>query len=128
VRSGVKVGDLPESAWADAETKPFVPSTYSVCYEQDTANGTYRALQPAAVLRLFPARAQAILRDEATDGCTKVTTDETRALFGILGTMSSFEMPTSDMVRVEDSQGREIYWNIRMMLPHGRWYPCPGCW
>ena len=116
-----RLPELPAGAWEVPTARPYVPSRYSVCFELDTGHA-----DPSTLVRFFPARARAIL-DEVTDGCAEVTTDEARALFDILGTMSSFEQPTPDMVRVEDSEGREIYWNIRMMLPHGSGYPCPLC-
>ncbi|HEX6579994.1 MAG TPA: hypothetical protein VF195_03900 [Actinomycetota bacterium] len=120
--------DLPAGAWADAEIRPYVASRYAVCFYQEigesnpgTINEGYE--YPSRVVGFFPEPSRAILRGkdhtyehsgEALDpgpiDCSEVTTDEARALDTIL----------SD-VRVEDSEGDEIYWETHMILPHGEW-------
>ena len=119
----IDLEEVPTRAWEDPTPQPYVPSSYSVCLDAETSH----AEPHSTLVNYFPARARAILGNELPGGCTQVTTDQARALLNILGTMSSFEMPTFDMIRVQDSEGREIYWDIRMMLPHGAGYPCPGC-
>jgi hypothetical protein len=122
---------LPANVWAD-ETKPFVPSRYAVCYSQSrqakpgAANAGYE--DPSTVLRFFPAQARAILRGkdhsyERSVGvlvpgpvdCSEVTIDEARVLVDIL----------SD-VRVEDSEGDQLLWEIHEVLPHGEWVELGG--
>ena len=127
--------DLPEGAWADHVSKPFVPSKYAVCYE---LNGE-RNVPGTTVLGFFPARARDILRGKDHTNpnnpsvCpfsgfpgSEVTTDEARTLLNILGTMSTSEHPTP-YVRLEDSDGDLIGWNIRVVLPHGAQVPCTAC-
>jgi hypothetical protein len=121
---GVHPDEVPANGWEDPELKPFVPSRYSVCY------GDYGSAEPSTVLPFFPAPARAILQGAATfhrdqAECSVVTTDEAHALLEILGTTSSADYPTD--VTIEDSEGFQIGWEIRMMLPHGAGYPCPNC-
>lgn len=113
---------LPPGTWADPEVRTFVPSRYAVCYYQESGEANPGALNdgyeyPSRVVGFFPAPARAILLGELTHGqvgspaspeCSGVTTDEARALVDIL----------SD-VRVEDSEGDEIIWELNMILPHG---------
>jgi hypothetical protein len=120
--------DLPREAWADPTIKPYVASRYAVCFYQESGESNPGTINegyeyPATVLRFFPAPAQAILRgkDHAyghsgevlSPGpieCSELTTDEARDLDAILGN-----------VRVEDSEGDEIYLEMHAILPHGEW-------
>ena len=142
VRSGAIQADdlwsgsvgIPAELWEDPEIKPFVPSRYAVCYDREggnpeTINSGYE--YPSTVLPFFPAEARAILRGELTHGnvdsgtgdlanpeCSEVTIEEARALDEILG-----GTPTSQGgsvgVRVEDSEGNKISWELQAILPHG---------
>jgi hypothetical protein len=125
---------IPAELWEDPEIKPYVPSRYAVCYHREggspeTNNSGYE--YPSTVLPFFPAQARAILRGELTHGnvgsetgdldnpeCSEVTIEEARALDEILG-----GTPTSQGgsvgVRVEDSEGNEISWELQAILPHG---------
>jgi hypothetical protein len=82
---------LPPSAWKDQETKAYVPSAYSVCYEGGNGVGRSR------VLALLPPAAENMLRaQENTPGtytnlmgtfpiwCSELTNEEARALERIL--------------------------------------------
>jgi hypothetical protein len=87
VEPGIDGGDLPASAWADAEARPYAPPRYSVCF---WANGlrdqSAAPLFPA--VDLLPAPAKALLsendRDPLHPGCLVVGTSEARAFDGIL--------------------------------------------
>jgi RNA polymerase sigma factor (sigma-70 family) len=126
--------DLPEGAWADHLSKPFVPSKYGVCY---TLSGESDWVPGTTVLRFFPARARDILRGKDHTNrnvpCSEVTTDEARTLLNILGTMVTADIasypdyPTPD-VRLGDSDGDLIGWAIHMVLPHGAIVPCTDCY
>ena len=100
VRSGaIKAEDLapptvlhgvPESAWADAEARPYAPARYSVCFvisrpddeEVPSATDVVRAMD------LLPAPANALLRgtdpDSLHPGCVVVSTQDARAFSGML--------------------------------------------
>lgn len=82
---------LPASAWEDPDTKAYVPSGYSVCYEGGQGVGLSR------VLALLPPAAENMLRaQENTPGtytnlrgrfpiwCSELTNEEARALERIL--------------------------------------------
>jgi len=84
---------LPASAWEDPETKAYVPSGYSVCYEGGKGVGLSR------VLALLPPAAENVLRaQENTPGtytnligtfnywCSELTNKEASALERILDT------------------------------------------
>lgn len=120
--------DLPAGAYADDVIKVFVPSRYAVCFYKEsgaanpgTVNGGYE--YPSTVLRFFPAQARTILigKDHSYErsgdflgpgpiDCSEVTSDEARALDLILSGL-----------RVEDSDGDEIFWEMHEVLPHGEW-------
>jgi hypothetical protein len=130
--------DAPANVWEDPEPEPFVPSRYSVCYWRERGEDDYVEADPSTVLPFFPAPARAILEGvpvmsglsvwrEATSTapCSVVTTDQAHAVFEILGT-TAFEYTPPD-VRIEDSEGFQIEWQIRMMLPHGGRYICSDC-
>jgi hypothetical protein len=86
---------LPASAWADRETRAYVPSRFAVCY--GTSPPT-RATEPSRILSLLPAAAADMLRGEdrtpfhgsylaapgdirpLTDYCSDMTIDEARPL------------------------------------------------
>lgn len=142
VRSGavqpvdfIPPNEVPADAWEDPEIKPFVPSRYSVCFWMDsgsTRDDVAGWQDPSRVVGFFPAPARAILREATTTTprgpkCPEVTTDEARTLLDILGTMNTEESHTP-YVRVEDSEGDLIHWDIRMVLPHGAQVPCTGCY
>jgi hypothetical protein len=121
---------VPAGAWEVAKIKPYVPSRYAVCYWKERGGdyvspstlpttspilrGDY--VSPSTVLRFFPARAREILAGKARTyptpslECSEVTTDEARVLDNILRD-----------VRVVDSKGDQIAWQINTLLPHGEW-------
>jgi hypothetical protein len=66
---------LPASAWADRETRAYVPSRYEVCYG---AFPPRRVTEPSHILSLLPAAAADILRGK--DTCSDITVDEARTL------------------------------------------------
>jgi hypothetical protein len=89
---------LPESAWADRETRAYVPSRFSVCYG---TSPPARATEPSRILSLLPAAAADMLRGKdrtpltgvvhmpapggvrpitVTDYCSAMTIDEARTL------------------------------------------------
>jgi hypothetical protein len=74
---------LPASAWEDPETRAYVPSGYSVCYEGGVAVGLDR------VLALLPPAAENMLRAQEKTRmfpywCSELTNEEARALERIL--------------------------------------------
>jgi hypothetical protein len=74
---------LPASAWEDPETRAYVPSGYSVCYEGGTEVGLDR------VLALLPPAAENMLRAQEKTRmfpywCSELTNEEARALERIL--------------------------------------------
>jgi hypothetical protein len=90
VRSGIDPDDLPDSAWADAEARPYAPPRYSVCFVISRPDGEEvpSATDVVRAMDLLPAAANALLRGTDPDplhpGCVVVSTQEARAFTGIL--------------------------------------------
>jgi hypothetical protein len=137
---------LPASAWADRETKAYVPSRYSVCY--GTSPPT-RVTEPSRILSVLPAAAADMLRGKdrtpfhglykpapleirpITDYCSDMTIDEARTLAKALEDAGPTKKADpdgtfrTDYFRLEyefegPAQGREgvsIY--FEPYLPHG---------
>jgi hypothetical protein len=117
---------VPADVWEDPAIEPYVPLYYAVCYTMDVPDGAPQTQQgndgyeyPSRVVGFFPPAARAILRGELTHGtagdpdaptpeCSRVTTAEADALVDILRD-----------VRVADSGGMGIIWELQMILPHG---------
>jgi hypothetical protein len=127
--------DLPEGAWADDASKRYVPSRYSVCFQNrgkpgNRGDGGFE--NPSTVLRFFPASAQAILGEVTilqdnpyasggdTRRCSVVSPEEKHALHRIMGEPGRH-------VTVTDSEGNKIMWWIRALLPHGEQVRCLPC-
>lgn len=127
---------LPATAWEDPETRPYVPSGYSVCYEADPSIGL------TELLALLPPSAEDLLRNnERTRGeyeygpfpprlhptrvtywCSDMTTDETRALAEVLerlwGWRSAYGLPGAPSYFFEPPDGPSITIGIEPLLPH----------
>jgi hypothetical protein len=129
----VEGADLPQGAWADLQSRRYMPSRFAVCFQnrgvQYHGDGPYE--NPSTVLRYFPASAQAILRGEVTKpeyapyavgarSCSVVTPEEKHALHRIIGEPGRH-------VSVTDSEGNKISWWISPLLPHGAQVPCLDC-
>ena len=81
---------LPASAWKDPQTRPFVPSGYSVCYEGGKGVGLSRvlALLPPAAgtcsARRRTRRPYTNLVGRSPNWCSELTNKEARELERIL--------------------------------------------
>jgi hypothetical protein len=126
---------LPESAWAEPEGRPYAPSTQAICYW----NGP--VLVPAGfAVRDLPASAQALLRDKertyTTDGlqrlqavCSEVTTEEAATLADILAAAGAELAPDNDggypttlvLPALGSAEASEIVVGKTPILPHGTW-------
>jgi hypothetical protein len=86
VRSGVHPSDLPDSAWADPEPRPYAPPRYSVCFEPN--DGARPSEWPSGAVELLPAPAKDLLSGADADplhpGCVVVGTVDARAFYDIL--------------------------------------------
>jgi hypothetical protein len=133
----VEGADLPQSAWADQQSRRYMPSRFAVCFRildrgpdhQGPPIGDGGRTNPSTVLRFFPLSAQAILGGEVTEGeflgrldlaCSVVTPEEKHALHRIIGEPGRHVMVT-------DSEGNKISWWIIPLLPHGEAVPCTEC-
>lgn len=128
-------------AWADPEPRQYVPARYAICY----AERDFHIVDPSAVVRFLPARAEALLHgkertyehatlDPATTAssptstCFEVTTEEARALAEILSDAgfeksTSFAGPTGEGLRFLPADGAEDAVSVVFapLLPHGEW-------
>jgi hypothetical protein len=112
----------PASAWADQQIRPYVPTSYSFCS---------RWAKPSRVLALLPERAGDLLGAgyPKTDGseqqvdCSRMTTEEARALVEILIAEVGREGGPSLRFSLEKPQGPRSYILIALnpFLPHGQW-------
>ncbi len=90
VEPGVDGGDLPNSAWADAEARPYAPPRYSVCFVISRPDGEEvpSATDVVRAMDLLPAPANTLLRGNDPDplhpGCVVVSTQDARAFSSIL--------------------------------------------
>jgi hypothetical protein len=133
----VEGADLPQGAWADPQSRRYMPSRFAVCFRildrgpdhQGPSIGDGGRTDPSRVLRFFPPSAQAILGGEVTEGeflgrltltCSVVTPEEKHALYRIIGEPGRHVMVT-------DSEGNKISWWIIPLLPHGAQVPCLDC-
>lgn len=143
VRSGVVApsafldpsSQLPESAWAESESRPYAPSTHAICYW----NGP--VLVPAGfAIPDLPASAQVLLLDKertyTTDGlqrleaeCSEVTTEEAASLAEILAAAGAELAPSNDggypttvvLPAFGEHEAHEIVVGKAPILPHGTW-------
>jgi hypothetical protein len=133
---------LPEDAWEDAETKPYVPSRYAVCF----LGRSVAPIDPSDHLSALPAAAQNLLsnatqlqvaelaaRDPAgmalqgsNDDCYDVTAEEARTLATILNSAEGIEEISYDRPEVfyllsvtREEYNATITLAIWPMLPHG---------
>jgi hypothetical protein len=120
----------PASAWEDRAIKAYVPSRYSVCFR-----GIPNAIEPDRILGLLPVAAQNLLRSgdrtqeasvPANGNCSRVTTDDARALAQILTDAGiGPDMLSMGQVwlryRLEDlDAGGNVVWiSFGPVLPHG---------
>jgi hypothetical protein len=132
----VEGADLPQGAWADLQSRRYMPSRFAVCFRILDRGPDYQGpaigggpTNPSTVLRFFPPSAQAILGGEVTEGeflgrldlaCSVVTPEEKHALHRIIGEPGRHVMVT-------DSEGNKISWWIIALLPHGEAVPCTEC-
>jgi hypothetical protein len=124
---------LPASAWEDPDMKPYVPSSYSVCYDTEQGVGLDRVLaslpQPVEGLLRSWERTHEVLAGRPGRGqpgldiwCSRVTTEEARALaetlddaaIGVLdsGSASIYKSRPRDRVSPDVTIG---FWPV---LPH----------
>jgi hypothetical protein len=103
---------LPASAWVDEEAKPYVPSTYQICY------GTEQGLERDAVLDLLPRPAVDLLRarDRIADlfppvkyWCSTITTEEARAFAEIFEHAGFTKNHGAEVIYEDDLQVARIY-------------------
>ena len=87
VRSGVDPADVPDSAWADAEARPYAPTRYSICFGGN-GMGDAAAMDRVRAADLLPEAAKRLLTGSPPDplhpGCLIVSTEDARALHDIL--------------------------------------------
>ncbi len=146
---------LPAGAWADRETRAYVPSTFAVCF--GTSPPT-RVTEPSRILSLLPAAAADMLRGKdrrpvtglvhmraqggirpipVTDYCTDMTIDEARTLAKALEDAGPREKADPDGTFRTDfsrldyqfegpTQGQESSIYFEPYLPHGE-IVCSPC-
>ena len=122
VRSGAKLEDIPEGAWADAEPRLYVPSKYFLCFWKMGGS-----LDASAVRDMLPARAKNLLRGVDLDplrGCPVVTTALARTLDKMLSKADRSPAPahrgmaaTAWFLRLRSAGGGRV--SILPLLPHG---------
>jgi hypothetical protein len=124
----------PASAWLDRTIRPYVPSSYSVCFR-----GVPEAInEPAQVLELLPQPAAEMLRFAepaqetsvpANGDCSRVTTDDAGALaqiFESAGTMGIERSRPENgaywlryVLPDEPVSGNDVWISFAPVLPHG---------
>jgi hypothetical protein len=137
VRSGVEPEHLPNSAWADAEARPYAPPRYSVCF---WANGvddpSAMPLLPAVDLLAAPAKAllDGSDPDPLHPGCLVVGTKEARTFNDILseegleaasdlGGVTPGATVGSWLLRdAERTLGKQVGIYLRPLWPDGDWH------
>lgn len=120
----------PASAWEDRAIKAYVPSRYSVCFR-----GIPNAIEPDHVLGLLPIAAENLLRAgdwtheasvPANENCSRVTTDDARALVQVLADAGiGRDLQSMGQVwlgyRLDDqgASGNVVWISFAPVLPHG---------
>ena len=113
----------PASVWTDQQIRAYVPTSYSFCS---------RFVEPSHVLALLPEPARDLLGAKylKADGdgfpqptCSRMTTEEARALAGILDAEFGYEDGPYLGLSFEDPEVSGSYIRIAMnpVLPHGTW-------
>jgi hypothetical protein len=121
----------PAGVWADQQIRAYVPTSYSVC------SWGFPQVEPSRVLALLPESARDLLGPGymKTDGsksrvdCTQMTTEEARALAGILDAASGVALfPGWLRYSLEDPEvpGSLILIGFEPVLPHGEATPMGG--
>jgi hypothetical protein len=110
----------PASVWMDKEIRPYVPTRYSFCS---------RWGEPSRVLALLPEPARDLLLSagypttygsgQAQPACARVTTEEARALAGILISEGGRRGDPSLGFSLEEPGPGNILIAINPVLPHG---------
>ena len=122
VRSGARLQDIPEGAWADAEPRLYVPSKYVLCFWK---RGHTRSLDTSKVRDMLPAPAKDLLRGmdlDPSSGCPVVTTAFARALDNMLSKASRSPAPAHRGMAATAwflSGDRAALVDIVPLLPHG---------
>jgi len=115
----------PASVWADQQIRAYVPTRYSVC------SRGFPEVEPSRVLALLPEPARDLLGagylktdgiDKAPVDCSQMTTDEARALAGILDAASGladwYGWLAYSLVDPEKPRGNIVI-GFDPVLPHG---------
>jgi hypothetical protein len=111
----------PASVWTDQQIRAYVPTSYSFCS---------RWAEPSRVLALLPEPARDLLgagylktdpRSEDSVDCSRMTTEEARALAGILDAEFGREGGSLLKFSLEDPEVPRRYIRIVLnpVLPHG---------
>ena len=130
---------VPESAWADADARPYAPPRYSVCFWANGVDGDpFRPGLMLPAVELLPAPAKALLSGDDPDplhpGCLIVSTEDARAFYEILSGVGL--NPASDLGGVtpgatvgawllrgsEDTLGTQVGIYLRPLWPDGEWH------
>ena len=113
----------PASVWTDQQIRAYVPTSYSFCS---------RYAEPTRVLALLPEPARDLIgagylktewtRKQQVD-CSRMTTEEARALAGILNAEFGYDGGPSLGFDFEDPEmpGSSILIAMNPVLPHGAW-------
>jgi len=118
----------PASVWADQQIRAYVPTSYSFCS---------RWAEPSRVLSRLPEPARDLLgaeyakmdvESEQPVDCTRMTTEEARALAGILVAELVHEGAPSLGFSFEEPEVPGSFFLIAMnpVLPHGVWAVLAG--
>jgi len=118
----------PPSVWTDQQIRAYVPTSYSFCS---------RWAEPSRVLSRLPEPARDLLgaeyakmdvESEQPVDCTRMTTEEARALAGILAAELVHEGAPSLGFSFEDPEVPGSFFLIAMnpVLPHGTWPSLAG--
>ena len=112
----------PESVWTDQQISAYVPTSYSFCS---------RFAEPSRVLALLPESARDLLGAGylKADGdgspqptCSRMTTEEARALAGILAAEFGHEgVPLGFSFEDPEVPRSSILIAMNPVLPHGAW-------
>jgi hypothetical protein len=126
----------PAGVWADQQIRAYVPTSYSVCFRARPSGyrppgSGFPHVEPSRVLTLLPEPARDLLGAGymKTDGrsqrspvdCSQMTTDEARALAGILDAAGLADWPGWLAYSLVDPEkpGSNIVIAFDPVLPHG---------
>ena len=111
----------PASVWTDQQIRAYVPTSYSFCS---------RYAEPTRVLALLPEPARDLIGagylkadGDGSATCSRMTTEEARALAGILNAEFGYDGGPSLGFDFEDPEmpGSSILIAMNPVLPHGAW-------